>query len=274
LACPASGRIASLSIRNSGRIGDGNDRPDSPDRCDRAAACGVSGIVGRGRLPKIRWSFDDCLVELRQAALDEGIPGALTDEVLGNLEFQPRVIELDRAQPEFHQTLAAYLRSRVTPARIERGRILMEQHRDLLMRLHRDYGIPGQYLVALWGMESDFGRNTGNMPTLDSLATLACDPRRSTFFRTELLFALRLIEREQLQPEAMRGSWAGAMGQTQFMPSAYFKHAVDGDGDGRIDLWNNPADALASGARLLQSLGWQTWSALGSGGQAAGRLRV
>ena len=203
-------------------------------------------------------AFDDCLVELRRAALDEGIPGTLTDKVLGSLEFQPRVIELDRAQPEFHQTLADYLGSRVTAARIERGRELMEQHRDLLMRLHRDYGIPGQYLVALWGMESDFGRNTGNMPTLDSLATLACDPRRSTFFRTELLFALRLIEREPLQPEAMRGSWAGAMGQTQFMPSAYYEHAVDGDGDGRIDLWNNPADALASGAKLLQSLGWQT----------------
>ncbi|RFF26568.1 MULTISPECIES: lytic murein transglycosylase [unclassified Wenzhouxiangella] len=202
--------------------------------------------------------FDDCLVELRRAALDEGIPGALTNEVLDSLEFQPRVIELDRAQPELHQTLAAYLRSRITSARIERGRELMEQHRNLLMRLHHDYGIPGQYLVALWGMESNFGRNTGNMPTLDSLATLACDPRRSTFFRTELLFGLRLIERERLQPEAMRGSWAGAMGQTQFMPSAYYEHAVDGDGDGRIDLWNNPADALASGAKLLQSLGWQT----------------
>lgn len=214
----------------------------------------ASSAVAGGGEPM---SFDDCLVELRQAALDEGIPGALADEVFGNLEFRPRVIELDRAQPEFHQTLAAYLRSRVTPARVERGRALMEQHRGLLARLHREYGVPGQYLVALWGMESDFGRNTGNMPTLDSLATLACDPRRSAFFRTELLTALRLMEREQLRPEAMRGSWAGAMGQTQFMPSAFYEHAVDGDGDGRIDLWRNPADALASGANLLKSLGWQ-----------------
>jgi membrane-bound lytic murein transglycosylase B len=231
---------------------------------NRMARIGVLGLllVGFQALPATAFAedpvaFDDCLVDLRRAALEEGIPGALADEVLGALEFQPRVIELDRAQPEFQQTLAAYLRSRVTPARVERGRELMEKHRDLLARLHRDYGVPGQYLVALWGMESDFGRNTGNMPTLDSLATLACDPRRSDFFRTELLFALRLIERERLQPEAMRGSWAGAMGQTQFMPSAYYRHAVDGDGDGRIDLWNNPADALASGARLLQSLGWQ-----------------
>lgn len=231
---------------------------------EKMARIGVVGLllVGFQALPVAAVAedpvgFDGCLVELRQAALDEGIPGALADEVLGVLQFQPRVIELDRAQPEFQQTLAAYLSSRVTSARVERGRELMEQHRDLLARLHRDYGVPGQYLIALWGMESDFGRNTGNMPTLDALATLACDPRRSAFFRTELLFALRLIERERLQPAAMRGSWAGAMGQTQFMPSAYYQHAVDGDGDGRIDLWNSPADALASGARLLQSLGWQ-----------------
>jgi membrane-bound lytic murein transglycosylase B len=167
------------------------------------------------------------------------------------------VIELDRAQPEFQQTFAAYLRSRVNTTRIVQGRLLWVQYQALLDELTREYGVPGRYLVALWGMESNFGGYTGRMPILDSLATLACDDRRSAFFRDQLFTALRLIERESLQPEAMLGSWAGAMGQTQFMPSAYYAHAVDGDGDGRIDLWDSPADALASGASLLQGLGWK-----------------
>ncbi len=201
--------------------------------------------------------FDACLEEFAAAARAQGIPGELADEVLAGLKFQPRVIELDRAQPEFQQTFAAYLRGRVSRRRVEQGRSLLIRHRELLDGLAREYGVPGHYLVALWGMESDFGGYTGRMPTLDSLATLACDGRRSAFFRDELITALRLIERESLEPAAMRGSWAGAMGQTQFMPSTFYAHAVDGDGDGRIDLWRSPADALASGANLLQSLGWK-----------------
>ncbi|TVS12973.1 MAG: lytic murein transglycosylase [Wenzhouxiangella sp.] len=206
--------------------------------------------------------FAACLDELAAFARSQGIPGALADEVLAELKFQPRVIELDRAQPEFQQTFAAYLRGRVSSARIEQGRRLLARHRELLDGLTREYGVPGHYLIALWGMESDFGGFTGRTPILDSLATLACDARRSAFFRDELMTALRLVERESLEPSDMLGSWAGAMGQTQFMPSAYYAHAVDGDGDGRIDLWGSPADALASGANLLHSLGWnrgQRW---------------
>ncbi len=200
--------------------------------------------------------FSACLDELAMVAREEGIPAELADRTLGALQFQPRVIELDRAQPEFQQTFAAYLRGRVTSTRIERGRQLRGQHQDLLERLADEFGVPGHYLVALWGMESNFGSFTGRMPVLDSLATLACDKRRSAFFSDQLITALRLIERESLQPATMLGSWAGAMGQTQFMPSAYYANAVDGDGDGRIDLWSSSADALASGASLLQSLGW------------------
>ncbi|NDY96799.1 lytic murein transglycosylase [Wenzhouxiangella limi] len=202
--------------------------------------------------------FRACLDDLTSVARARGIPGELADQVLGELEFQPRVIELDRAQPEFQQTFAGYLRARVTRERIERGRALLAQHRQLLDELTREYGVPGHYLVALWGMESNFGRYTGRMPVLDSVATLACDPRRSEFFRDELMAALRLVERESLTPAAMLGSWAGAMGQTQFMPSSYYAHAVDGDGDGQIDLWHSLADALASGANYLQSLGWNS----------------
>ena len=212
-------------------------------------------VRGDGAVPS---DFAACLDDLRVAARQAGIPAALADEVVPALEFQPRVIELDRAQPEFQQTFADYLGARVTIGRVELGRLLALRHGNLLERLTREFGVPGQYLVALWGMESSFGRVTGNMPTLDSLATLACDPRRSDFFRGELLTALRLLERESLSPADFRGSWAGAVGQTQFMPSAFEQHAVDDDGDGRIDLWNSSADALASGANLLRELGWQT----------------
>lgn len=206
--------------------------------------------------------FAACLADLTSQARGEGIPAPLVDEVLTGLSFQPRVIQLDRAQPEFVHSFSAYLRSRVTAARVQHAQNLMGRHRALLDQLTREFGVPGPVLVALWGMESDFGRYTGRMPILDVLATLACDPRRSEFFRDELFTALRLIERESLDPAAMRGSWAGAMGQTQFMPSNFYAHALDFDGDGRIDLWNSPADALASGANLLKNLGWnpaQRW---------------
>jgi membrane-bound lytic murein transglycosylase B len=202
--------------------------------------------------------FKACLDDLRVAAVEAGVAPALADEIVPSLRFQARVIELDRAQPEFQQTFAEYLGGRVTAGRVQLGRVLALRHRDLLTRLTREYGVPGQYLVALWGMESSFGRFTGKVPTLDALATLACDPRRSEFFRGEFLTALRLVERESLRPADFRGSWAGAVGQTQFMPSAFEQHAVDGDGDGRIDLWNSTADALASGANHLRELGWRT----------------
>ncbi|MCA1778873.1 MAG: lytic murein transglycosylase [Xanthomonadaceae bacterium] len=207
-------------------------------------------------------SFGQCLVRLEDRALRQGLPEPIVREVLGTLQFQPRVIELDRSQPEFMQSFADYLRARVTEQRVARGRELLSRHRDLLTRLTREYGVPGHYLVAFWGLETNFGSFLGSMPTLDSLATLACDGRRGAFFEDELMTALRVLERDSLVPASMRGSWAGAMGHTQFMPSSYLRYAVDGDDDGRIDLWGSEADALASGANYLQSLGWlrgQRW---------------
>jgi len=200
--------------------------------------------------------FAACLDELGAEARARGLSVTLVDEVLAGLEYQPRVIELDRTQPEFSQTFSAYLGARVTEDRVRRGRELLAHHREFLARLTRDYGVPGRYLIAFWGLETNFGTFMGNMPTLDSLATLACDPRRTEYFAEQLLTGLELLERESLSPQRMRGSWAGAMGHTQFMPSAYLQYAVDGDGDGRIDLWDSAADALASGAHYLQKLGW------------------
>ncbi len=230
-----------------------------PDLAIAVLLLAIAGPAFSGDVPS---DFDACLDSLAQQARADAIPAALIDEVLPGLQFQPRVIELDRAQPEFVQSFSGYLRGRVSTRRVQQGRLLRFQHQDLLERLTHEYGVPAHVLVALWGMESDFGGHTGSMPTLDSLATLACDARRSEFFTRQLMAALRLIERESLDPGAMRGSWAGAMGQTQFMPTTFYDHAVDGDGDGRIDLWDSVADALASGANLLKNLGWnpgQRW---------------
>ena len=201
--------------------------------------------------------FEQCLSGLKERARSEKLPAQLIDEVLASLKPQPRVLELDRSQPEFTQTFADYLYQRVTPGRIAQGKRILKEYDTFLTELTREHGVPGRYLVAFWGMETSFGSYLGRMPTLDSLATLACDQRRSAFFTDELMHALALLERESLSPADMRGSWAGAMGHTQFMPSAYRLHAIDGDGDGGINLWRSERDALASGANYLAHLGWQ-----------------
>jgi len=201
--------------------------------------------------------FAQCLSELQHRARSEQLSTHVVDEVLANLKQQTRVIELDRSQPEFTQTFADYFQQRVTSERIEQGQELLDQYEVFLTDLTRKYGVPGRYLVAFWGLETNFGSYLGKMPTLDSLATLACDERRSEFFTNELMQALALLERESLTPAEMRGSWAGAMGHTQFMPSAYRLYATDGDGDGHVNLWRSERDALASGANFLVNLGWQ-----------------
>ena len=206
--------------------------------------------------------FEGCTAGLKQQASARGISPSTLDEVIPSLEFQARVIELDRSQPEFTQSFADYFAARVSQGRIDKGRDLYAQNSDFLAGLTRRYGVPGQYLVAFWGLETNFGSYLGGMPTLDSLATLACDPRRSDYFTEEFLLALKLMEREDMDAGKMNGSWAGAVGHTQFMPSNYLRYAVDGDGDGRIDLWSSRQDALASAANFLNQLGWvqtQRW---------------
>ncbi len=200
--------------------------------------------------------FDLCLVNLQTQALELGLPEQIVNEVIPALQLQNQVVRLDRSQPEFVQTFGQYLGIRVTDTRIEKGREQLRAKSELLQSLRDEYGVPGQYLMAFWGLETNFGGYLGKLPTLDSLATLACDQRRSAFFTTEFLTALELMERERFTPDQMRGSWAGAVGHTQFMPSNYMRYAVDGDSDGTIDLWRSEADALASGANFLKQLGW------------------
>lgn len=200
--------------------------------------------------------FTQCISELQKKARQQSIPDHIVDTVLAGLNFQKRVIELDRAQPEFTQTFADYLAKRVTNGRVVQARKHFFENREYLNALSAKYGIPGQYLIAFWGLETNFGSYLGKMPTLDVLATLACDERRSEFFTKELITALKILEREKLKADDMKGSWAGAMGHTQFMPSAYEKYAIDGDSDGKVDLWRSRKDALASAANFLNQLGW------------------
>jgi len=201
--------------------------------------------------------FSQCLAGLQDRARAQQLPAWIVDDVIAKLEPQPRVIELDRAQPEFTQTFADYFYRRVTSERIQQGQQLLHKYGRFLSQLASRYGVPGRYLIAFWGLETNFGGYLGTMPTLDSLATLACDKRRSDYFTGELMTALTLLNRESLSPREMQGSWAGAVGHTQFMPSAYLKYAVDGDHDGHINLWKSKRDALASAANFLANLGWR-----------------
>jgi membrane-bound lytic murein transglycosylase B len=167
------------------------------------------------------------------------------------------VLELDQRQPEFTDTFLNYLDRRVTDARVDEGRRLLQTHAPLLKRVSRQYGIPANVLVAFWGLETHYGKFLGNYPVPAALATLAHDNRRASFFRTQLLDALDILQAGNVAPEAMVGSWAGAMGHVQFMPSTFRAYAMDGDGDGRKDLWGSLPDAFSSAANYLNELGWR-----------------
>lgn len=202
--------------------------------------------------------FAQCVAGLQERARGEGISSRTVEDVLGNVQYVARVIELDRRQPEFTQTFTDYFGRRVTEDRVARGRALLAEHRQLLQQVQRDTGVPPHYLVAFWGLETNFGSFFGNMPVPDSLATLACDPRRSEYFTGELIAALRIIDAGDIAPERMVGSWAGAMGHVQFMPSVFLRYAVDGDGSGRRDLWGSIPDAMASAGNFLRGIGWES----------------
>jgi membrane-bound lytic murein transglycosylase B len=202
-------------------------------------------------------AFLDWLEALRVEASAKGISDGTLDAALKDIAPVPRVIDLDRRQPEYIQTFWTYLRQRVNDERIKRGRILLTKHRNLLHEIHTEYGVPPRYIIALWGMETDFGDYLGNFHVIEALATLAYDQRRSHFFRAELLDALQIVDEGHISADAMIGSWAGAMGQMQFIPSAFTKHAVDYTGDGRKDIWGSLPDAFSSAANFLTNMGWQ-----------------
>jgi membrane-bound lytic murein transglycosylase B len=206
--------------------------------------------------------FQTWLKALRKEAVERGIPASVLDQSLADVSPIPRVLELDRRQPETTITFADYITRVVNPGRIESGRARLQEHREILGRVGQTYNVQPRFIVALWGIETDFGRLTGNFPVIQALATLAYDGRRSAFFRDELFKALTIVARGNIAAQEMRGSWAGAMGQSQFMPSSYLAFAVDFDGDGRADIWNTRADVFASAANYLSKSGWrgdETW---------------
>ncbi|MDP6691494.1 MAG: lytic murein transglycosylase [Alphaproteobacteria bacterium] len=206
--------------------------------------------------------FQAWLRELRAEAQGRGISEATLDGALNGIAPIPRVIELDRRQPEFTLTFSQY-RDRVVPrSRIEKGRRKLAENRALLQEIGAKIGVQPRFIVALWGIETDFGRVTGGFKVIPALATLAFDGRRSAYFRKELHNALRILNEGHISPKAMVGSWAGAMGQCQFMPSSFLAHAIDYDGDGRRDIWTTRKDVFASAANYLAKSGWradQTW---------------
>ncbi|MFQ5487210.1 MAG: lytic murein transglycosylase [Gammaproteobacteria bacterium] len=201
--------------------------------------------------------FQQWLLDLRREAAARGISTATLDNALRGIQPLPRVIELDQRQPEFTETFWNYLDKRITASRIQQGQRLLLRHRALLADVERRYGIPPRYLVAFWGLETNYGSYLGSFPTVPALLTLAYDPRRSDFFRSEALDALRIIDQGHVTAATMKGSWAGAIGQLQFLPSTFLRHAVDGDGDGKKDVWHDVQDVFASGAHYLQQMGWK-----------------
>jgi len=203
--------------------------------------------------------FARWLADLRQEALAQGISEPTLDDALSRIEAPTnRIIELDRNQPELKLSLATYLEQRLTPTRIAKGKAMLQQHAVVLKQIEQQFGVPPRFIVALWGLETSYGAYTGGFSVIQALATLAYDERRSAYFRAELLQALKIIDAGHIEAEKMQGSWAGAMGQCQFMPSSFSNHAIDGDGDGVIDIWNSIPDVLTSAANYLRKSGWET----------------
>ena len=201
--------------------------------------------------------FAQWLADFRASARARGISEATLRSAFENVQYLPRVIELDRAQPELTRTVWDYLENAVTPQRVAAGQDKLLQFRNETEAAASRYGVPPGIMVAIWGMESNYGSNYGNTPTVDALATLGFEGRRGDWARAELLAALKILDNGDIARERMIGSWAGAMGQTQFLPSNFLAYAVDADGDGRRDIWGSMADVMASTANFLSRAGWQ-----------------
>jgi membrane-bound lytic murein transglycosylase B len=234
--------------------------------CSIGVSAGLRGQQATAQVTQVTVdtpeSFASFLEGLIAEARDRGYSDALISQTLAGLEPLPRVIERDRTQAELNPGFTRYLSTRLTSAMVSRGRRHAQTHRTLLSRIEKEHDVQRRFHVAIWGLESRYGALMGRTPIFQALATLAWEPRRAAFFRGELFDALTMVQRGHIEARAMTGSWAGAMGQTQFMPSSYLKYAVDFDKDGRRDIWKSTPDALASIASYLDGYGWngdETW---------------
>jgi membrane-bound lytic murein transglycosylase B len=213
------------------------------------------------------------LAEFRTKAAADGITQATLDAALTGLEPVQSILERDRKQPEYSLTFPQYRERVVTEAKIKRGREMAVEHADLLARISAKYGVQSRFILAIWGIESFYGKYTGKDPVIASLATLSYDRRRSSFFQKQLIAALRMADKGYIELETMKGSWAGAMGQPQFIPTSYLAYAVDEDGDGRRDIWNSVPDIFGSIANYLAQHGWKSDHTWGREVQAPKSLR-
>ena len=219
-------------------------------------------LVLSGNLLADKLDFSAWLSEFKIRAEKSGISKATINESLDKAKIIPRIIELDRKQPEFTLTLSQYLRNVVSNKRIKKGIGKIRENWSLLETISNQYNVQPRFIVALWGIETDFGRVSGGFPVIDSLVTLAYDGRRGKYFSKELINALKIIDEGHIAYDKMFGSWAGAMGQTQFMPSSFLSYAEDYNNDGKKDIWTTKEDALASAANYLSNLKWnnnETW---------------
>lgn len=214
--------------------------------CADAASCGA----GADR-------FGSWLEDFKREVVAEGFSGNMVDSALAGVSYDRTIIARDRGQKVFRLSFEKFSARLVTPSRLARGRDLLRRHAGLFQQIEARFGVPGPVLVAIWGLETGYGADNGQFRTMQALATLAYDCRRSAQFTDELADALRIVQRGDMSPAQMRGDWAGEIGQTQFMPSSYLKYAVDFDGDGRRDLIRSTADALASTANFLRGNGWR-----------------
>ena len=204
-----------------------------------------------------RPEFSEFLSRIKEQAIAAGVSAATVDAALTNLEPLEIVVERDRTQAEVVLSIDQYLSRRLTRSFIRTAADKAREHRESLSAIAKKYGVASSVLVAVWGMESNFGRFTGTRPTVQALATLAWEGRRRAFFTTELMNALQILDKGYIELDQMKGSWAGAMGQTQFMPSSYLAHAQDYDGDGRRDIWTTLPDVFASIASYMIAYGWK-----------------
>lgn len=217
------------------------------------APAGNTTLAQQGRDPA---EFPAYVEQLKAQARQQGINEETLNSAFANVHFVDRVIKSDRNQPEQKITLDDYLARVITPKKIEQGRSRYQQYQSELASASQQYGVPAPYIVALWGMESHFGQIQGREDIISALATLAFEGRREAFFTKELIAALKMIQQGHISAPEMKGSWAGAMGQNQFMPSSYLNYGADGDGDGKIDIWRNQRDVFASTANYLAKEGW------------------
>ncbi|MEX0582765.1 MAG: lytic murein transglycosylase [Sneathiella sp.] len=201
--------------------------------------------------------FDQWLVKLKAEARDDGISQATVDSAFANVQLIEKVVKLDRKQPETVQTFQEYMAQRLPQSLVDSGKAMLNENRAILEKVGREFGVQPRFIVALWGVETRYGKYTGGFSVIDALTTLAYDNRRAEYFRKELLLALKILDDNHIALADMKGSWAGAMGQSQFMPSSFVNFAVDYDADGRRDIWTTKADVFASAANYLSKSGWQ-----------------